>query len=114
MSKSIGNVIEPQEVIKSHGAEILRLWAASVEFGEDVSISPDMLTRLSEAYRKLRNTFRYCLGNLYDFDPAKDSVDPSQLEEIDSWALARHGGIAGARAGRLQRICVSQGLPRRV
>ena len=89
MSKSIGNVIEPQEVIKTHGAEILRLWAASVEFGEDVSISPDMLTRLSEAYRKLRNTFRYCLGNLYDFDPAKDCVDASQLEEIDSWALVR-------------------------
>jgi isoleucyl-tRNA synthetase len=89
MSKSIGNVIEPQEVIKTHGAEILRLWAASVEFGEDVSISADMLTRLSEAYRKLRNTFRYCLGNLYDFDPAKDCVDASQLEEIDSWALVR-------------------------
>ena len=89
MSKSIGNVIEPQEVIKTHGAEILRLWAASVEFGEDVSISPEMLTRLSEAYRKLRNTFRYCLGNLYDFDPAKDSVEASQLEEIDSWALVR-------------------------
>jgi isoleucyl-tRNA synthetase len=89
MSKSIGNVIDPQEVIKTHGAEILRLWAASVEFGEDVSIGPEMLTRLSEAYRKLRNTFRYFLGNLYDFDPAKDSVEGSQLEEIDSWALAR-------------------------
>ncbi len=89
MSKSIGNVIEPMEVIKTHGAEILRLWAASVEFGEDVSISPEMLTRLSEAYRKLRNTFRYCLGNLYDFDPAKDSVDAGQLEEIDSWVLLR-------------------------
>jgi isoleucyl-tRNA synthetase len=89
MSKSLGNVIEPMEVIKTHGAEILRLWAASVEFGEDVSISPEMLTRLSEAYRKLRNTFRYCLGNLYDFDPAKDSVDAGQLEEIDSWALLR-------------------------
>jgi isoleucyl-tRNA synthetase len=89
MSKSIGNVIEPQEVIKTHGAEILRLWAASVEFGDDVSISPEMLTRLSEAYRKLRNTFRYCLGNLYDFDPAKDSVEASQLEEIDAWALER-------------------------
>jgi isoleucyl-tRNA synthetase len=89
MSKSIGNVIEPQEVLKTHGAEILRLWAASVEFGEDVSISPDMLARLSEAYRKLRNTFRYCLGNLYDFDPAKDLVDPSQVEEIDTWALVR-------------------------
>jgi len=89
MHKSLGNVIEPQEVIKTHGAEILRLWAASVEFGEDVSISPDMLARLSEAYRKLRNTFRYCLGNLYDFDPSKDLVDPGQLEEIDSWALVR-------------------------
>jgi isoleucyl-tRNA synthetase len=89
MSKSIGNVIDPQEVIKSHGAEILRLWAASVEFGEDVSISPEMLTRLSEAYRKLRNTFRYCLGNLYDFDPAEDCVAASQLEEIDTWALSR-------------------------
>jgi isoleucyl-tRNA synthetase len=89
MSKSIGNVIDPQEVIKTHGAEVLRLWAASVEFGEDVSISADMLARLSEAYRKLRNTFRYCLGNLYDFDPAKDSVEPDQLEEIDAWALVR-------------------------
>ena len=89
MSKSIGNVIDPQEVIKTHGAEVLRLWAASVEFGEDVSISAEMLTRLSEAYRKLRNTFRYCLGNLYDFDPAKDSVEEDQLEEIDSWALVR-------------------------
>src|SRR5271157_633489 len=89
MSKSLGNVIDPNEVIKTHGAEILRLWVASVEFGEDVTISADMLTRLSEAYRKLRNTFRYCLGNLYDFDPAKDSADPSQLEEIDSWALER-------------------------
>ena len=89
MSKSIGNVIEPMEVIKTHGAEVLRLWAASVEFGEDVSISPEMLTRLSEAYRKLRNTFRYCLGNLYDFDPARDCVEGNQLEEIDTWALAR-------------------------
>jgi len=89
MSKSLGNVIDPNEVIKTHGAEILRLWAASVEFGEDVTISADMLARLSEAYRKLRNTFRYCLSNLYDFDPEKDAVAPDQLEEIDSWALAR-------------------------
>jgi isoleucyl-tRNA synthetase len=89
MSKSLGNVIDPNEVIKTHGAEILRLWVASVEFGEDVTISPDMLARLSEAYRKLRNTFRYCLGNLYDFDPQKDSVEGAQLEELDAWALAR-------------------------
>jgi len=89
MSKSLGNVIDPNEVIKTHGAEILRLWVASVEFGEDVTISADMLARLSEAYRKLRNTFRYCLGNLYDFDPAKDAVEPGELQEIDTWALAR-------------------------
>jgi isoleucyl-tRNA synthetase len=89
MSKSLGNVIDPNEVIKTHGAEVLRLWVASVEFGEDVTISADMLARLSEAYRKLRNTFRYCLGNLYDFDPQKDSVQGSQLEDLDAWALMR-------------------------
>jgi isoleucyl-tRNA synthetase len=89
MSKSLGNVIEPMEVIKTHGAEVLRLWAASVVFGEDATISAEMLVRLSEAYRKLRNTFRYCLANLYDFDPEKDLVKGEQLEEIDAWALAR-------------------------
>ncbi|HEV2351826.1 MAG TPA: isoleucine--tRNA ligase [Terriglobia bacterium] len=89
MSKSIGNVIDPNEVIKSHGAEILRLWVASVDVREDVVISPDILARLSEAYRKMRNTFRYCLGNLYDFDPQKDALTGHQLEEIDAWALAQ-------------------------
>ena len=89
MSKSLGNVIDPNEVIKTHGAEILRLWVASVDFREDVVISPEILTHLSEAYRKIRNTFRFCLGNLYDFDPAKDTVPAGQLEEIDAWALSR-------------------------
>jgi len=87
MSKSLGTGIDPNEVIKTHGAEVLRLWVASVEFGEDMTITADMLARLSDAYRKLRNTFRFCLGNLYDFDPEKDSVAPSQFEEIDAWAL---------------------------
>src|SRR5579875_571100 len=86
MSKSLGNVIDPNEVIKTHGAEILRLWVASIDFREDVVISADILTRLSEAYRKLRNTFRYCLSNLYDFDPSRDTVRGDQLEEIDTWA----------------------------
>ncbi len=89
MSKSLGNVIDPNEVIKTHGAEILRLWVASVDFREDVVISPDILARLSEAYRKLRNTFRYCLSNLFDFDPSRDSVSGEQLLEIDAWALDR-------------------------
>ena len=89
MSKSLGTGMHPNEIIKTHGAEILRLWAASVDFREDVVISPDILTRLSEAYRKLRNTFRFCLGNLYDFDLEKDAVAPSKLEEIDVWALVK-------------------------
>jgi isoleucyl-tRNA synthetase len=89
MSKSLGTGVKPEEVIKTHGAEILRLWVASVDFREDVSLSPEMLARLSEAYRKVRNTFRYCLANLYDFDPERDSVDASALEEIDAWALER-------------------------
>jgi isoleucyl-tRNA synthetase len=93
MSKSLGNVVDPNEVIKTHGAEILRLWVASVDFREDVVISPDILSHLSEAYRKLRNTFRYCLGNLYDFDPSKDLVNDDHLEEIDSWALARSAAL---------------------
>ena len=70
MHKSLGNSIEPEEIIKHHGAEILRLWTASVDFNEDVRMSETILTRLVDAYRKLRNTFRYLLGNVSDFDPA--------------------------------------------
>ena len=69
MHKSLGNAIEPEEVIKDHGAEMLRLWTASVEFNEDVRMSETILTRLVDAYRKLRNTFRYMLGNLIGLRP---------------------------------------------
>jgi isoleucyl-tRNA synthetase len=77
------------EIIQTHGAEVLRLWAASLVLGEDIGLSEETLARLSEAYRKLRNTFRYCLANLYDFNPKRDMVAGEQLEEIDSWALVR-------------------------
>ena len=87
MSKSVGNVIAPEEIIKNYGAEVLRLWSASVEFWEDVRISDVIITRLTEAYRKLRNTFRYALGNLHDFDPAVHAVPADQLREIDQWIL---------------------------
>jgi isoleucyl-tRNA synthetase len=87
MSKSLGNVIAPEEVIKQFGAEVIRLWVSSVEFNEDVRLSPVILERLAEAYRKIRNTFRYSLGNLDGFDPATDSVDTADLEEIDQWIL---------------------------
>jgi isoleucyl-tRNA synthetase len=89
MSKSLGNVIAPEEVIGRYGADVLRLWAASVEFYEDVRMSETILNRLSEAYRKLRNTFRFALGNLSDFDPACHALPAAELLEIDQWILFR-------------------------
>jgi len=89
MHKSKGNSIEPDEIIKQGGAELLRLWTASVDFTEDVRLSKTILDRLIEAYRKLRNTFRYALGNLNGFDPARDSVPAGEMLEIDRWILAR-------------------------
>lgn len=89
MSKSLGNVVEPDKIIKQYGADVLRLWVASVEFNEDVRMSETILTRLAEAYRKLRNTFRFALGNLHGFDPAGGAVPAAELAEIDQWALLR-------------------------
>lgn len=89
MSKSLGNGIEPEEIIKKYGAEVLRLWVSSVEYTEDVRLSDTILERLADAYRKLRNTFRYALSNLSDFDPAVHSVAVSEMLEIDQWILIR-------------------------
>lgn len=88
MSKSLGNVVFPQAVIKQYGADILRLWVASADYKQDIRVSPDILKQLAEVYRKIRNTLRFILGNLYDFDPAKDPVAYQQLSELDRWALA--------------------------
>ncbi len=93
MSKSIGNVIAPEEVIKEFGAEVIRLWVSSVEFNEDVRLSPVILKHIAEAYKKIRNTFRYTLGNLDGFDPGVDSVDTKDLEEIDQWILWKAGEL---------------------
>ena len=89
MSKSIGNTIEPDSIIKQYGADVLRLWTASVDFTEDVRISETIVARLTEAYRKLRNTFRWTLGNLDGFQAAQDAVPGDQLLEIDQWILQR-------------------------
>ena len=86
MSKSLGNVVAPQEVIKSNGAEILRLWVSAEDYRDDVRISKEILDRLTEAYRKIRNTCRFLLGNMYDFDGG-DYRD--NLLEIDRWAMSR-------------------------
>jgi isoleucyl-tRNA synthetase len=88
MSKSIGS-LGPEHITKQYGAELLRLWTASVDFTEDVRISDVILKRLSEAYRKLRNTFRFMLGNLADFDPVRDAVSGDRLTGIDVWILMR-------------------------
>ena len=89
MSKSLGNVISPFDIIKDYGADILRLWVASSDYNEDIRISPEILTRLSEAYRKIRNTIRFILSNLNDFDPDKDRVDFAKSRKIDKWILWR-------------------------
>ncbi len=109
MSKSRGNVVEPQEIIKEAGAEILRLWVGSCEYKEDLRISTESLDRLKEAYRKIRNTMRYLLANLFretggeevdrqadafNFDPQRHVVPREALQEIDRWALARLGRVA--------------------
>ena len=89
MSKSLGNGISPQEIIKDYGVDILRLWVLSSDFKSDVSISKDILKQISEAYRKIRNTARYILGNTSDFNPNTDMVKYEEMEEIDKWALAK-------------------------
>lgn len=99
MSKSLGNTIEPEKIIKQYGAEILRLWVSSVEFWEDVRLSETILTRLTEAYRKIRNTFRYALGNLDGFDPAADLVPFGELHEIDQWILTRADDVVAKCRG---------------
>jgi len=89
MSKSQGNVISPQKIVGTSGADILRLWVSSVDYSNDIRISDDILKRLTETYRKLRNTYRFLLSNLYDFNYNENRVAYNDLEEIDQWALSK-------------------------
>ncbi len=89
MSKSLGNVISPQDIISQYGVDILRLWVASVDYSGDIRISPVIIAQLADAYRRIRNTFKYLMGNLYDFNPATDMVGVEDLDELDRWALSR-------------------------
>ncbi|WMJ23114.1 isoleucine--tRNA ligase [Paludicola sp. MB14-C6] len=92
-SKSLGNGIAPEEIIKQYGADILRLWVASSDYHSDIRISSDILKQLSEAYRKIRNTAKYILGNLYDFKPDTDMVEMSKLTDLDKLALYKLNGL---------------------
>ena len=94
MSKSLGNVIAPQDVIKQSGADILRLWVAMSDYTEDMPRQQGDTRARLEAYRKIRNTLRYLVANLYDFDPASDRVDRTELEEVDRYILARYAEVS--------------------
>ncbi len=89
MSKSLGNVVDPQEVIKANGADILRMWAAHEDYAQDLTCSPESFKRLTETYRRWRNTVRFLLGNLNEFNPSKDLVPRQKMLELDKWALAK-------------------------
>ncbi|HEU5161508.1 MAG TPA: isoleucine--tRNA ligase, partial [Thermoanaerobaculia bacterium] len=89
MSKSVGNVVSPQDVLKHHGADILRLWVATVDYRTDIAIGPEILSRIAEAYRKIRNTARFLLANLSDFNPKMDNVEVADMEPLDRWILSR-------------------------
>lgn len=89
MSKSMGNVVDPLKLIEELGADILRLWVSSVDYRTDVSASDNIMKQLAESYRKIRNTCRFILGNLSDFDPERDRVDTEHMNELDRWALLK-------------------------
>ncbi len=87
MSKSQGNVVDPEEIIKDSGAEILRIWVSHEDYGQDLTISKEMMTRIADSYRRFRNTIRFLLGNLNDFNPTKDNVALKDMTPLDQWAL---------------------------
>jgi isoleucyl-tRNA synthetase len=93
MSKSMGNTVSPDDITRKHGAEIMRLWVASSDYRNDVRLSMGILDGLAEGYRKIRNTVRYALSNLFDFDPAKDAVPTEKLLPLEQWVLARLDGL---------------------
>src|SRR5690606_3148179 len=89
MSKSLGNVVAPDKVMNTLGADVLRLWVAATDYSAEMSISDEILKRMADSYRRLRNTVRYLLGNLHGFDPARDAVPVGELLDFDAWALRR-------------------------
>jgi isoleucyl-tRNA synthetase len=94
MSKSLGNVVSPQQVMKDSGAEVLRLWVSMVDYRDEVRLGKEVLARTIEAYRKIRNTFRYLLSNLYDFDPATDRIGRERILAVDRYALSMYAKLA--------------------
>ena len=94
MSKSLGNTVAPQDIVKQSGAEVLRLWVSMVDYREDIRVGKEILARTVEAYRKIRNVIRVLVANLYDFDPKTDAVPAARMLEVDRWALATYADTA--------------------
>jgi isoleucyl-tRNA synthetase len=93
MSKSLGNVIAPQKVVNSLGADVLRLWVAATDYANEISVSDEILKRMADSYRRMRNTLRFLLGNLHGFDPLRDAVAPAEMVALDRWVLARTAAL---------------------
>ncbi|RJP31801.1 MAG: isoleucine--tRNA ligase [Actinobacteria bacterium] len=102
MSKSLGNVINPQDICDTLGAEILRLWVAAADYTVDIPVSQEIFDRLVEAYRRMRNTLRFLLGNLHDFDADRDAVEPGGMEELDRWIMSRLQGLVERCTGAME------------
>ncbi len=93
MSKSLGNVVSPQAVMKTLGADIIRLWVAATDYRGEISVSDEILRRTADAYRRMRNTMRFLLANLHGFDPVRDRVEPARMIALDQWAVGRARGL---------------------
>ncbi|MFA5391622.1 MAG: isoleucine--tRNA ligase [Candidatus Omnitrophota bacterium] len=104
MSKSAGNVVTPQHVMKEFGADVLRLWVTSCDYQFDVRLSNEILKQLVDTYRKIRNTFRYFLSNLYDFDPAKHQISYEKMHPLDRWAMTKTDHLVGAVTDLYERF----------
>jgi isoleucyl-tRNA synthetase len=89
MSKSLGNTVAPQKVMNTLGADVLRLWVSSTDYANEIAVSDEILKRMSDSYRRIRNTVRFLLGNLHGFDPARDALAPQEMIALDRWALGR-------------------------
>ena len=104
MSKSAGNGVDPQETSKKLGAEIIRLWVAASDYSGDIAGDDKILARVVDTYRRIRNTLKFLLANVSDFDPAVDAVPLDQMLEIDRYALSRAAAFAGRHPGALRGL----------